>query len=444
MEWKRQLNKEAEDAAAKEVIEKGMLPKDAVVSMVDSQTALQNYSPPHSNSNSPGKSTSTATLPPIHKQKGSSKVDLTDTKRNDSRNLENPKIAVPCKPKKKIVDPLMGDHAPPKMVFTIDENGEIHSEIVVQDMFAPSTGDNSDSKNGVFKPGLGLYVKPLNPEERRKKQMDILRKVFNKKVTSIPSVPFQFSSISAAASFKNDLQISEEEQFLNAKFGDALLQGDISGNEFNVIVEHSANDTTYYSESGGVVNAETGDVGPSDSEVKDLYDSEDDIQKLIKETGFMGPGDLQKAPGSPNTALTNDSNSLTSFSLWNTAETQDKMLVCMKYLQTPCQCKQMTTCPLAHPGIRDSAILGYTRLPGRTKKVPYVRVCKKWLKANREQMGKPDDENTGVVPVLCPDGTDCKQYHVYIRPSTADIIRKLYPMEVSLGLSWSHYALWLE
>ena len=354
------------------------------------------------------------------------------SKQKTSKTLEISKTAPPAKLKKKIVDPLMGGHAPPKMVFSIDENGEIKSEIIIADMYDTTAEDNEDMKNGLFKPSVGVYTKRLNPDERRKKQMDILRKVFNKRTTSIPSVPFQFSSIAAAASFKNDMQVSEEELFLNKKFGDALLEGDISSSEFNVIVEHSVNDTTYYSESGAVVNAETGDVGPTDDEVNELYESEDDIQKLIKETGFMGPGDLDKAaPGSPSSALTKGTNSLTSFAMWNTSETQDKMLVCMKYMQTPCQCKQITTCPLAHPGIRDSAILGYTRLPGRTKKVPYVRVCKKWLRANREQMEKQDDAHTGIVPILCPDGKDCKQYHVYIRPSTSDIIRKLYPMEVS-------------
>ena len=104
----------------------------------------------------------------------------------------------------------------------------------------------------------------------------------------------------------------------------------------------------------------------------------------------------------------------------------------MKFLHG--QCPLPTSCPLAHPGVRDSAEIGYTRIPGRTKKVPYVKVCRHWISSHEEEKkgaGEEGSSQHGSISTLyCKEDKDCKHYHVYIRPSTADIIRRLYPMEV--------------
>ena len=46
-----------------------------------------------------------------------------------------------------------------------------------------------------------------------------------------------------------------------------------------------------------------------------------------------------------------------------------KMLCCSAFMEGYCS---KTTCPKAHPGIRDSAEVSQVRLPGRVKKVSYV------------------------------------------------------------------------
>eukprot|EP01041_Mallomonas_annulata_P004496 gene4496-8946_t len=82
-----------------------------------------------------------------------------------------------------------------------------------------------------------------------------------------------------------------------------------------------------------------------------------------------------------------------------------KQQVCRRFLSQSCS---KTTCPLAHPGIRDSAAVSHARMPGRTNKVPYVFVCPEW-------------------PGNCDNGNSCDFYHCYIRPSTIDIIERIYP-----------------
>ena len=90
-----------------------------------------------------------------------------------------------------------------------------------------------------------------------------------------------------------------------------------------------------------------------------------------------------------------------------------KLPICEKYIQGKCS---LTTCAFAHPGLRDSA---------------------------RPKTMSTRDPNTGIKTstkfvFLCPDctplynscskGNNCRDYHVYIRPTTADIILAMYPI----------------
>ena len=52
------------------------------------------------------------------------------------------------------------------------------------------------------------------------------------------------------------------------------------------------------------------------------------------------------------------------------------------------------------------------RIPGMIRRVPFVEVCPLWLGGT------------------CPNGTECDLYHLYIRPSTAEIIKRIYPVQV--------------
>eukprot|EP00606_Chrysophyceae_sp_TOSAG23-5_P000211 GSChrysophyteH2.ASY1.ANO1.1439.1 assembled CDS len=79
---------------------------------------------------------------------------------------------------------------------------------------------------------------------------------------------------------------------------------------------------------------------------------------------------------------------------------EPKMLVCAAYLEGNCS---KSVCERAHPGKRDDAVIESVKLPNRPRKSNYV--------------------------VCCPDydGSNCKKYHIYIRPSTRDIILRIYP-----------------
>lgn len=115
-----------------------------------------------------------------------------------------------------------------------------------------------------------------------------------------------------------------------------------------------------------------------------------------------------------------------------------KLLVCPGFVNGTCEVK---TCPLAHPGVRDNAkiFLKNTRNEdGSKKQVPYVYVCPDTdginllLEQAKEGEDYPDDQSEssagGAWGKQCPMGRKCTSYHVYMRPSTTEIIRALYPI----------------
>ena len=75
----------------------------------------------------------------------------------------------------------------------------------------------------------------------------------------------------------------------------------------------------------------------------------------------------------------------------------------------------LKNCSLAHPGLRDSCVTYYARIPGQIFKVPYVLVCSEII-SNMD----------------CQHGAKCTFYHPYIRPSTEQIIRNLYKKTVGM------------
>lgn len=111
----------------------------------------------------------------------------------------------------------------------------------------------------------------------------------------------------------------------------------------------------------------------------------------------------------------------------------DRLVVCKKFVNGQCT---LTTCPHAHPHLRDRAKITYMRsvfpflshfspstthsppfiprrIPGMVRRVPFVEVCPFWLSGN------------------CEAGDQCRLYHLYIRPSTAEIIKRIYPIQVT-------------
>ena len=119
------------------------------------------------------------------------------------------------------------------------------------------------------------------------------------------------------------------------------------------------------------------------------------------------------APGDDNDTVNSGvvSTSNTSTSSWKVSIDGNRLLVCPYFLKKKCS---KTTCPYAHPGLRDSAVISYYKIPNKFKKVPVVDVCL--------------DCCNGLED-YCSAGKACQSYHVYIRPSTKDIILRIYPIE---------------
>ena len=88
---------------------------------------------------------------------------------------------------------------------------------------------------------------------------------------------------------------------------------------------------------------------------------------------------------------------------------ETRLNICDRFIRGQCD---STTCSAAHPGLRDSCETQFCRVPGRLAKVPYVLVC----------------ENATQGWINCPNGKNCKNYHIYVRPSTMEICRRMYPM----------------
>ena len=87
------------------------------------------------------------------------------------------------------------------------------------------------------------------------------------------------------------------------------------------------------------------------------------------------------------------------------------LFICNGFMKGMCS---LSTCPLAHPGLRDNAKVEYhTPKAQGLRRRPYVRVCQDALKGV-----------CGEQPM------SCTRYHAYVRPSTMEIIRRIYPVEI--------------
>jgi hypothetical protein len=112
-----------------------------------------------------------------------------------------------------------------------------------------------------------------------------------------------------------------------------------------------------------------------------------------------------------------------------------KLLVCPQYIEGKCT---LTTCPFAHPGLRDQARIYYKikhRNDGSKQKIPFVFLCPFHTSHSSDSVSMPIPDTSSVTSnsILtetgCPRHKHCSNYHVYIRPSTQAIIHKLYPKE---------------
>lgn len=110
-----------------------------------------------------------------------------------------------------------------------------------------------------------------------------------------------------------------------------------------------------------------------------------------------------------DTSINADGETYTTVS-WDTAHDGERLEVCSKFLKSECT---LNSCPFAHPGIRDKAHIFYSRVVGAVRKVPFVALCVPALRGEcrRERI------------------KDCHHYHTYIRPSTENIIDRLFPVQ---------------
>lgn len=93
-----------------------------------------------------------------------------------------------------------------------------------------------------------------------------------------------------------------------------------------------------------------------------------------------------------------------------------KIQVCARFLAGECS---LTTCSLAHPGVRDSSqpkLKSSRGDNGEIVRTPFVTLCPQF----------------DGVDCSCPKGKACRKYHVYVRPATQEIIRSLYPIITGL------------
>lgn len=81
-------------------------------------------------------------------------------------------------------------------------------------------------------------------------------------------------------------------------------------------------------------------------------------------------------------------------------------------------CPFTTTCAMAHPGLRDSAVM--------KRKKPSIRDADESLAQRPYVYLCPHSDGWTNS---CSRGKNCSDYHLYVRPSTADIILMLYPIE---------------
>ncbi len=93
-----------------------------------------------------------------------------------------------------------------------------------------------------------------------------------------------------------------------------------------------------------------------------------------------------------------------------------KIQVCARFLTGECS---LSTCSLAHPGVRDSSqpkLKSSRGDNGEIVRTPFVTLCPLF----------------DGVECSCPKGKACRKYHVYVRPSTKEIVRALYPIITGL------------
>lgn len=90
-----------------------------------------------------------------------------------------------------------------------------------------------------------------------------------------------------------------------------------------------------------------------------------------------------------------------------------KLTVCPLFLKG--ECKLVSSCPLAHPGLRDNA---KPKIRSKKDKKTGKRVNSAYVYVCMNEQG---------LPHTCELGKECPQYHMYVRPSTQELILSIYP-----------------
>ena len=237
-----------------------------------------------------------------------------------------------------------------------------------------------------------------------------------------------FRSVQEAAERRVDEELGGLEGE-KQRFREPVSFGDIPGAVFDSITKSRVKPDDEGSKGKDGAGAGGRMPGIEEDSDDDLMEEEERLEKAAKKAGKEGDdgSDAGKSQRSKATNATDEDSQATSEedgalfqmlmeSLAHSSSSQQeemqegpKMLCCSAYLDGYCS---KTTCPKAHPGIRDSAEVKQVRLPGRLKKVSYVTCCPLY---------------NGNALTGCPEAGGCTKYHIYIRPSTRDIILRIYP-----------------
>lgn len=219
-----------------------------------------------------------------------------------------------------------------------------------------------------------------------------------------------FRSVQEAAEHKVDVELGGREGE-KERFRDPVTRGLIPTPVFDSLTKSKIKlDGDETSQAGGTAMAEDSD--------DDLMEAEERAQAELEgkesvdgsqaasgkdskgEESSIGP---DKVDGGAHEML------MDAFREMEAVDGLARMQCCAAFLEGRCS---KTSCPLAHPGIRDSVEVQHMRLPGRVKKIAFVACCPHY---------------NGNAHTGCAEAGSCPNYHIYIRPSTRDIILRIYP-----------------
>lgn len=212
--------------------------------------------------------------------------------------------------------------------------------------------------------------------------------------------------------FTEQLEIRKEEKFAQ-KQRELKRQKELAGEKLPAI--GGGNSGTVQDGAGGGSGGNGGSggggngVGSYGNEFKTQLDSRNANGALVPHNAAAAGAIITSSPGMMGDQTKDEPELKTDIAkckedVYNCSE--QFLTVCRKFRKGTCT---KTTCPRAHPGLRDEAELFPVEGKGK-RDMFFVKVC-----------------YNALLTGSCKAGKKCPLYHPYVRPSTNEIIRKIYP-----------------